>query len=76
VIYWLVNTVASVAQQFYIQRGTVAARVGDAATPDGVTAQSSLPSAAVDSATDAVVVDTEHNRAPAEGLSARRRRRK
>jgi membrane protein insertase Oxa1/YidC/SpoIIIJ len=76
VIYWLVNTVASVAQQFYIQRGTVAARVSDAATPDGITAQSSLPSAADDPATDAVVVDAEHDRAPAAGRSARRRRRK
>ena len=76
VIYWLVNTVASVAQQFYIQRGTVAARVGDAATPDGITAQSSLPSAADDSATDADVVDAEHDRTPAAGRSARSRRRK
>jgi YidC/Oxa1 family membrane protein insertase len=76
VIYWLVNTAASVAQQFYIQRGTVAATVSDAATPGGIPAQSSLPSAADASVTDAEVVDPEHGRAPARNGAARRRGRK
>jgi YidC/Oxa1 family membrane protein insertase len=76
VIYWLVNTVASVAQQFYIQRGAVAAKISDAATPDGILAQSSLPSAGDLSVTDADVVDSEHGRAPTRNRAARRRRRK
>lgn len=76
VIYWLVNTVASVAQQFYVQRGTVAAKVSDAATPDGIPAQSSLPSAADISVTDAEVVVPEHGRGPTRNGPARRRRRK
>jgi len=40
VLYWLVNTVLSVAQQFYVQRGSTAARTADAATPDGAPAPS------------------------------------
>ncbi len=76
VIYWLVNTVASVAQQFYIQRGSVAAVVGGAATPDGIPARSSLPSAADASVTDAEIVAPEHGRASAKSGTARRRRRK
>lgn len=76
VIYWLVNTVASVAQQFYVQRGSVAAKVGDAATPDGTPAQSSLLSAADASVTDAEVVAPEHGRAPQQRGGARRRGRK
>ncbi len=76
VIYWLVNTVASVAQQFYIQRGTVAATVSGAATPDGIPALSSLPSAADATVTEADVVAPEHGRAPAKGGATRRRKRK
>jgi YidC/Oxa1 family membrane protein insertase len=38
VLYWLVNTVLSVAQQYYIHRGLAAAEVksGDAAAPESV----------------------------------------
>jgi YidC/Oxa1 family membrane protein insertase len=58
VIYWLVNTVLSVAQQFIVQRGTPAASARGAAAPDGWPASSDLPPAADSPATDAVVVDT------------------
>jgi len=47
VLYWLVNTVLSVAQQYYIHRGLVAAEVKtrDAAAPEGAPGQSFTSSA-------------------------------
>jgi len=52
-IYWLVNTVLSVVQQFYVQRGMAAPVTGNAAAPDGG------PGYPLPSATDRSVIDAE-----------------
>jgi YidC/Oxa1 family membrane protein insertase len=75
VIYWLVNTVLSVAQQFIVQRGTPAASALGAAAPDGGPASSGLPPAADSTATDAVVVDTVKGGASRAQRGGRRRGR-
>jgi len=76
VIYWLVNTVLSVAQQFIVQRGTPAARALGAIAPDGGPASSHPAPAADTTATDAVVVDTVKGGASRAPRGGRRRGRR
>jgi membrane protein insertase Oxa1/YidC/SpoIIIJ len=84
VLYWLVNTVLSVAQQYYIHRGpsTAAEPSADAAAPAGVASNPSASSstAAPEFIEDAEVVE-DPTPAPAtrkrkQGGGKRRRRRK
>jgi YidC/Oxa1 family membrane protein insertase len=82
VLYWFVNTILSVAQQYYIHRGLAAAevRTGDAAAPESVHDQPSTSSA---TASPQFVQDSARvagsdpaPRGRDQGRSGRRRRRK
>lgn len=82
VLYWLVNTVLSVAQQYYIHRGLAAAEVesGDAAAPESVPGQPFTSSATasphfVQDSVPAAGSDPAP-RGPGQGRSGRRRKKK
>jgi membrane protein insertase Oxa1/YidC/SpoIIIJ len=81
VIYWLVNTILSVAQQYYIHRGpsTVTDSPGDAAALDGVRASAPASVTAVpafDAEEAEVVEDAPAPPSNGQGGKKNRRRRR
>jgi YidC/Oxa1 family membrane protein insertase len=78
VIYWLVNTILSIGQQYYIHRSPSAALEvsPDAAAPEGVRETAPASVTATQRFEDAEVVDETGRVQSSSGSSAKRRRRR
>jgi len=75
VIYWLVNTILSIGQQYYIHRGPTAAVVApDAAVPEGVPESESASVTALP-AFEATETVNETGRAPQSSSTGRSKSR-